>query len=92
MESGWGVTPRFSFWTVLTRGIDVGVKQSMYQMMYQMKKQGKTIIMISEEMSELMGMSDRLIIMKDGHITKEFARSADLERPRDHQIHDLRGG
>ena len=66
-----------------TRGIDVGVKQSMYQMMYQMKKQGKTIIMISEEMSELMGMSDRLIIMKDGHITKEFARSADLS---DHEI------
>lgn len=39
--------------------------------------------MISEEMSELMGMSDRLIIMKDGHITKEFARSADLS---DHEI------
>ena len=61
-----------------TRGIDVGVKQSMYHMMYEMKRQGKTIIMISEEMTELMGMSDRLIIMKDGRITREFARSRDL--------------
>lgn len=61
-----------------TRGIDVGVKQSMYQMMYRMKQEGKTIIMISEEMAELMGMADRLIIMKDGRITKEFDRSPDL--------------
>lgn len=61
-----------------TRGIDIGVKQAMYQMMYRMKKEGKTIVMISEEMSELIGMSDRLIIMKDGRITAEFERSADL--------------
>ncbi len=46
--------------------------------MYEMKKAGKTIIMISEELSELIGMSDRLIIMKDGHIMKEFPRSKDL--------------
>ena len=61
-----------------TRGIDIGVKQMMYQMMYKMKKEGKTIIMISEEMTELMGMADRLIIMKDGSITKEFQRSESL--------------
>ena len=61
-----------------TRGIDIGVKQAMYQMMYRMKKEGKTIIMISEEMSELIGMSDRLIIMKDGLMTAEFTRSEDL--------------
>ncbi|MCI8537199.1 MAG: sugar ABC transporter ATP-binding protein [Oscillospiraceae bacterium] len=66
-----------------TRGIDVGVKQAMYQMMYHMKREGKTIVMISEEMTELMGMSDRLIIMKDGRITKEFQRSPDLS---DHEI------
>lgn len=61
-----------------TRGIDVGVKQAMYQLMYQMKKEGKTIIMISEEMTELMGMADRLVIIKDGQISKEFPRSQDL--------------
>lgn len=62
-----------------TRGIDIGVKQAMYQLMYKMKKEGKTIIMISEELTELIGMSDRLIILKDGAITKEFVRSKDLK-------------
>lgn len=61
-----------------TRGIDIGVKQAMYQMMFQMKKEGKSIVMISEEMSELIGMSDRVVIMKDGLMTAEFSRSEDL--------------
>lgn len=61
-----------------TRGIDIGVKQMMYSLMYKMKTEGKTIIMISEELSELIGMSDRLLIMKDGRITKEFLRNAGL--------------
>lgn len=57
-----------------TRGVDVGVKQAMYRLMYEMKCAGKTIVMISEEMTELMGMSDRLLILKDGKITGEFLR------------------
>lgn len=57
-----------------TRGVDIGVKQAMYHLMYRMKCEGKTIIMISEEMTELMGMCDRLLIMKDGRIKKEFLR------------------
>lgn len=61
-----------------TRGVDIGVKQAMYHLMTQLKKEGKSILMISEEMPELMGMSDRLLIMKDGEIKKEFIRSADL--------------
>lgn len=61
-----------------TRGVDIGVKRAMYQLMEQLKNQGKSILMISEEMPELMGMSDRLIIMKDGKVMKEFQRSKDL--------------
>jgi ribose transport system ATP-binding protein len=61
-----------------TRGVDIGVKQAMYQLMTRLKNEGKTIIMISEELPELMGMSDRLIIMKDGKIAKEFLRSKEL--------------
>lgn len=61
-----------------TRGVDIGVKQAMYQMMYQMKKDGKSIVIISEEMAELIGMADRLIVMKDGNIAKEFERSESL--------------
>lgn len=63
-----------------TRGVDVGVKQSMYRIMEEMKASGKAIIMISEELSELIGMSDRLLIMKDYQIRGEFQRDADLKQ------------
>lgn len=62
-----------------TRGVDIGVKQSMYALIGRMKKEGKAIILISEEMAELIGMADKLIIMKDFEVTKEFMRSPDLK-------------
>jgi ribose transport system ATP-binding protein len=61
-----------------TRGVDIGVKQFMYALIAEMKKQGKAIILISEEMAELIGMADKIIIMKDFQVTKEFMRSKDL--------------
>ena len=45
---------------------------------YQMKQQGKAILLISEELPELIGMSDRILIMKDGVISKEFTRDPGL--------------
>lgn len=66
-----------------TRGIDVGVKAAMYQLMYDMKKAGKSIILISEELSELIGMSDRVLMMKDGKVTAERLRKDGLSE------HDL---
>ncbi len=62
-----------------TRGVDIGVKQAMYAFIAQMKKDGKAIIMISEELSELIGMADKIIIMKDYEITNEFMRSPSLQ-------------
>lgn len=61
-----------------TRGIDVGVKADMYKLMMDLKHQGKAIIMISEELLELIGMSDRIMLFKDGEFTKEFMRSESL--------------
>ena len=61
-----------------TRGVDIGVKHAMYRLMTELKNEGKSIIMISEEMPELMGMCDRLIIMKDGRVMHEFMRSESL--------------
>ncbi len=63
-----------------TRGVDIGVKQSMYALMEDMKKQGKAVLMISEELSELVGMADRLIIMKNYEVTREFVRSPELKQ------------
>ena len=57
-----------------TRGVDIGVKASMYKLIDDMKKAGKSIVLISEELPELCGMSDRLLIMKDGKVTGEFLR------------------
>lgn len=57
-----------------TRGVDIGVKAAMYQLIYEMKKAGKSIIMISEELPELMGMCDRMLIMREGQISGEFFR------------------
>ena len=61
-----------------TRGIDVKVKQAIYALMAEMKSQGKSIIMISEEIPELLGMSDRIFVMKDGRINGEFLRDPAL--------------
>lgn len=57
-----------------TRGIDIGVKSNIYQLMTELRDQGKSIIMISEELSEIIGMSDRIIILKEGQISGEFKR------------------
>ncbi|MCF0116413.1 MAG: sugar ABC transporter ATP-binding protein, partial [Erysipelotrichaceae bacterium] len=52
-----------------TRGIDVGAKYEIYCIIADLAKQGKSIIMISSEMPELLGMSDRLMVMCEGRVT-----------------------
>lgn len=61
-----------------TRGIDVGVKEAIYKMMGELKAQGKSIIMISEELPEVLGMSDRVLVIKDGAVAMEFTRDPAL--------------
>ena len=57
-----------------TRGVDVGAKAEIYALMEELLEQGKSIIMISSELTEVMGMSDRLFVMKDGKIVAELWR------------------
>ncbi|MBR4121847.1 MAG: ABC transporter ATP-binding protein, partial [Erysipelotrichaceae bacterium] len=57
-----------------TRGIDVGAKMEIYNLMDRMASEGKAIIMISSELPEIIGMSDRIYIMKEGEITGELKR------------------
>jgi ribose transport system ATP-binding protein len=56
-----------------TRGIDVGSKQEIYKVMVDLLKQGKAIIMVSSDMPEVISMSDRVIIMKNGHKMAELS-------------------
>ena len=56
-----------------TRGIDVGAKSEIYTLMNELVKEGKSIIMISSELPEILRMSDRIIVMCEGRITGELA-------------------
>lgn len=58
-----------------TRGIDIGAKYEIYKLMNEMVESGKTIFLISSEMEELMGMSDRIIVLSEGRITGELGKS-----------------
>ncbi len=55
-----------------TRGVDVGAKIEIYNLMNELTRQGKAIIMISSEMPEVIGMSDRIIVMHDGYVVGEL--------------------
>jgi ABC-type sugar transport system ATPase subunit len=52
-----------------TRGVDVGGKYEIYTLMNELARQGKAIMMISSELPEVLGMSDRIIVMHEGRIT-----------------------
>lgn len=58
-----------------TRGIDVGAKIEVYNIMNQLIKEGAAVIVISSELPEILGISDRVIVMHEGKITGEFQRS-----------------
>lgn len=55
-----------------TRGVDVGAKKEIYKFMSEFALQGKGIVMVSSELSEIIGMSDRIIVFRDGRIAGEL--------------------
>ena len=54
-----------------TRGIDVGAKYEIYQLIQDIAKQGKSIIMVSSEMPELLGVCNRILVMSNGRLSGE---------------------
>ena len=58
-----------------TRGIDVGAKKEIYELLNELKAQGKAIIMISSDLPEVLGISDRIMVMSEGKISGELSRS-----------------
>ena len=57
-----------------TRGIDVGAKQEIYQLMEPLAGQGVAILFVSSEMEEILGMSDRVLVMHEGRMSGELTR------------------
>ncbi len=72
----WLLTkPRVLFLDEPTRGIDVGAKQEIYAQINSLAREGLAIVLVSSELPEVLGLSDRVLIIHEGRITGEFARS-----------------
>ena len=77
--SKWlAASPRILIFDEPTRGIDVGAKHEIYVLMRKLVEQGISIIMVSSEMEELIGMSDRIYIMHEGRISGELKNPEDF--------------
>jgi len=59
-----------------TRGVDVGVKAYIYHVMNEAKKKGLTMLLITDELTEAMGMADNIIVMKGGEVKAKIGRSS----------------
>ncbi len=57
-----------------TRGIDVGTKSEVHKLLSQKAQEGLAVLMISSELPEVLGMADRVLVMREGHIVREFSR------------------
>jgi len=66
--------PRILIMDEPTRGIDVGAKAEVHRLMSQLAQQGMAVLMISSELPEILGMSDRIVVMREGEIAGEFSR------------------
>jgi ribose transport system ATP-binding protein len=68
------MSPRVLLLDEPTRGIDVGAKQEIYRLMEDLARSGVAILFVSSEMEEVLGMSDRALVMHEGRITGELQR------------------
>ena len=72
----WLLThPRVLILDEPTRGIDVGTKAAVHPLMSSLAAQGMAILMISSELPEILGMSDRILVMREGRLTGQFSRA-----------------
>ena len=69
------IQPRVLFLDEPTRGIDVGAKQEIYRLMEELARKGVAILFVSSEMEEILGMSDRVLVMHEGRLTGELQRN-----------------
>jgi rhamnose transport system ATP-binding protein len=70
-----GTKPRILILDEPTRGIDVGTKAAVHALMSKLASEGMAILMISSELPEVLGMSDRILVMHEGHMTAELTRA-----------------
>jgi D-xylose transport system ATP-binding protein len=72
----WLLTkPRVLFLDEPTRGIDIGAKQEIYTQINKLAQDGLAIVLVSSELPEVLGLSDRLVVLHEGRLTGEFTRT-----------------
>jgi ABC-type sugar transport system ATPase subunit len=72
----WLLTnPKVLFLDEPTRGIDVGAKQEIYAEINKLAREGLAIVMVSSELPEVLGLSDRILVLHEGRLTGEFSRT-----------------
>jgi ABC-type sugar transport system ATPase subunit len=62
-----------------TRGVDVGAKREIYQLLRDLATRGVAIVMVSSELPEILGMSDRILVMREGRVSAELSRAEATE-------------
>lgn len=82
--------PRILIMDEPTRGVDVGAKQEIYALISRLTKQGVSIVFISSEMLEVMGVCDRVLVMAGGRITGEFEKAAMTQEAIMHAAADMK--
>ncbi|QGQ48124.1 sugar ABC transporter ATP-binding protein [Metabacillus sediminilitoris] len=70
-----GIEPKILILDEPTRGVDVGAKKEIYQIMNQLTEQGVAIIMVSSELPEILGMSDRILVIHEGKVSAILSRA-----------------
>ncbi|MEQ9763110.1 sugar ABC transporter ATP-binding protein [Streptococcus sp. ZJ151] len=76
-----GIAPKILILDEPTRGVDVGAKREIYQLMNELAERGVPIIMVSSDLPEILGVSDRIIVMHEGRISGELSQlEADQEK------------
>ena len=70
-----GINPKILILDEPTRGVDVGAKKEIYQLINELTKQGVSIIMVSSELPEILGMSDRILVIHEGTLTAMLDKS-----------------
>ena len=79
-SASWLTDPTVLLLDEPTRGIDVGAKYEIYQLIIDLAARGKTVIMVSSEMPELLGVCDRILVMSGGRLAGEVdAKTATQE-------------
>lgn len=70
-----GIAPKILILDEPTRGVDVGAKREIYQLMNELAERGVPIIMVSSDLQEILGVSDRIIVMHEGRISGELSQA-----------------